>query len=65
MRALNDGSPILQEQIIAHYGLERVRAIAHSRADHLTTPAYRHWREHLELPPRYPGVAFVQGLWRK
>lgn len=65
VRGLNDGSPRLQEELIRHYGLERVKRIARSRADRLTNPAYRRWRERLDLPPRDPSVAFVQGLWRK
>jgi hypothetical protein len=65
VRALNDGSPRVQQVVIAHYGFDRVKRIAHSRADRLTNPAYRAWRERLELPMRDPGVTFVQGLWRK
>lgn len=65
MRALNDGSARLQQRVIEHYGLERVKRIARERADRLSNPAYRAWRERLDLPPRDPGVAFVQGLWRK
>jgi hypothetical protein len=65
VRALNDGSPRLQQRVIEHYGVERVSRIARNRADRLTNPAYRVWRERLALPPRDPGVAFVQGLWRK
>jgi hypothetical protein len=65
VRALNDGSPRVQQVVIDHYGLDRVKRIARSRADRLSNPAYRAWRERLELPTRDPGVAFVQGLWRK
>ncbi len=65
VRALNDGTPPLQKRVFEHYGIERVSRIARSRADRLTNPAYRAWRERLSLPPRDPGVDFVQGLWRK
>lgn len=65
MRALNDGSPSLQQRVIAHYGLDRIKRVARSRADRLSNPAYRAWRERLGLPPRTPDVSFVQGLWRK
>jgi hypothetical protein len=63
VRALNDGSPALQERVIHHYGLDRVKRVAEDRADRLTNPAYRAWRERLDLPPRPPDIAFVQGLW--
>lgn len=36
MRALNDGSPRVREHVIDHYGLERVKRIAHARADRLS-----------------------------
>jgi hypothetical protein len=65
VRVLNDGSPRLQESVIHHYGLQRVKRVAGERADRLTNPAYRAWRERLDLPPREPGVTFVQGLWRR
>jgi hypothetical protein len=65
MRALNDGSARVQQRVIEHYGMERVKRIAVERADRLSNPAYRAWRERLDLPPRDPAVAFVQGLWRK
>jgi hypothetical protein len=65
MRALNDGSSRVQEHVINHYGLERVKRVAHARADRLSNPAYRAWRDRLDLPPRPPDVAFVQGLWRR
>ena len=65
LRALNDGSPELQADVVRHYGIDRVKQIARSRADRLTNPAYRAWRQRLELPERDPGVAFVQGFWRK
>lgn len=65
VRALNDATPRVQQRVIEHYGLERVTRIARSRADRLSNPAYRAWRERLDLPPRDSGVAFVQGLWRK
>ena len=64
MRALNDGASGLQEHVIAHYGLDRVKRVAQARADRLSNPAYRAWRERLDLPTRAPDVAFVQGLWR-
>ena len=65
VRALNDGSPALQDSVIAHYGFDRVRRVAQERADRLTNPAYRAWRMRLALPRREPDVAFVQGLWRR
>jgi len=65
VRALNDGASGLQERVIAHYGLDRVKRVAQARADRLDNPAYRAWRERLDLPPRAPDVAFVQGLWRR
>lgn len=65
LRALNDGSTGLQEHVVRHYGFERVKRVAHAQVDRLTNPAYRAWRDRLELPPRDPGVAFIQGLWRK
>ena len=65
MRALNDGSSRVQEHVIDHYGLDRVKRIAHARADRLSNPAYRAWCERLDLPPRASDVAFMQGLWRK
>jgi hypothetical protein len=65
IRTLNDGPPALQERVIAHYGLDWIKRVAHERANRLTNPAYRAWRERLELPPRAPDVAFVQGLWRR
>jgi hypothetical protein len=65
MRALNDGGSTLQEHVIGHYGIDRVKRVAQDRADRLSNPAYRAWRERLDLPPRAPDVAFVQGLWRR
>jgi hypothetical protein len=65
MRTLNDGSPGLQERVILHYGLDRVKRVAQDRADRLSNPAHRAWRERLDLPPRAADVAFVQGLWRR
>jgi len=65
IRALNDGSPALQERVLRHYGIARVKQIARSRVDRLTNPAYRQWRERLALPKREAAVEFVQGLWRK
>ena len=65
VRTLNDGSSGLQERVIRHYGLDRVKRVAQDRADRLSNPAYRAWSERLNLPPRAPGVAFVQGLWRR
>lgn len=65
MRALNDGSARLQQRVIEHYGFEHVKRVARERADRLSNPTYRAWRERLDLPPRDPGVTFVQGLWRK
>jgi hypothetical protein len=65
IRTLNDGSAALQERVIHYYGLDRVRRVAQERADRLTNPAYRAWHERLDLPPRAPDIAFVQGLWRR
>jgi len=65
LRALNDGSAGVQDRVVRYYGFERVKRIAHARVDRLTNPAYRSWRERLDLPARDPGVAFVQGLWRR
>ena len=64
IRTLNDGSAGLQERVIHHYGLDRVKRVAQERADRLTNPAYRAWREQLDLPLRVSDIAFVQGLWR-
>lgn len=65
VRTLNDGSPALQKRVIHHYGLDRVRGVAQERADRLSNPAYRAWRERLSLPPRDADVTLVQGLWRR
>jgi hypothetical protein len=65
MRVLNDGSSGLQERLIRHYGIERVKRIAQDRADRLSNPTYRAWHKRLDLPPREPEIAFVQGLWRR
>lgn len=65
IRTLNDESAGLQERVIHYYGLDRVKRVARDRADRLTNPAYRAWRERLDLPPRAPDIAFVQGLWRR
>jgi len=53
LRAVNDGSPALRE-----------RALAISRLNRLTNPAYRAYRERLHLPERDPGVTYMQSLWR-
>lgn len=65
VRALNDGSPAVQERVLRHYGIQRVKQVARSRVDRLTNPVYRQWRERLALPKRDAAVEFVQGLWRK
>lgn len=64
LRALNDGSPALCERVLAYYGPERSAALALSRLNRLTNPAYRAYRERLHLPEREPGVTYMQGLWR-
>lgn len=65
MRALNDGEPALQQAVIDYYGHDAVRRVAAARADRLSNPAYRLWRDRLELPPRDPSIEFVQSLWMK
>ena len=65
LRALNNGSTALQEHVIGHYGLERVKRVAQARVDRLSNPAYRVWHEQLDLSPRASDVVFVQGLWRR
>lgn len=65
VRALNDGSAELQDAVVRHYGLDRVRQVARKRADRLTNPAYRAWRKRLDLPERDPAVERVQGFWLK
>ncbi|HKP76574.1 MAG TPA: hypothetical protein VJT67_13685 [Longimicrobiaceae bacterium] len=65
VRALNDGSESLQEGVIRYYGLDRVRQVAAERTDRLTNPAYRAWRERLELPAGDPRVAYAHSLWRR
>lgn len=64
LRALNDGSPALRERVLAYYGPERSAALALSRLNRLTNPAYRAYRERLHLPEREPGVTYMQALWR-
>jgi len=63
VRALNDGSPEVQDTVIRHYGMDRVKQVARARADRLSNPAYRTWRKRLHLPERDPSVTFIQGLW--
>ena len=63
VRALNDGSPEVQDAVIHHYGIDRVKQVARARADRLSNPAYRAWRKRLQLPERDPSVKFIQGLW--
>lgn len=65
MRALNDGSPALQDRVIEYYGQDAVRDVAVARVDRLTNPAYRAWRDRFRLPVRDPAVEFVQSLWMK
>lgn len=64
LRALNDGSPELRERVLAYYGPERSAALALSRLNRLTNPAYRAYRERLGLPEREAAVTYMQGLWR-
>lgn len=64
MRALNDGSAALQDRVIGYYGEDVVRRVAVGRADRLTNPAYRFWRDRLGLPERDQEVEFVQSFWR-
>lgn len=64
LRALNDGSPALRERVLAYHGPERSTALAFSRLNRLTNPAYRAYQERLHLPEREPGVTYMQGLWR-
>jgi hypothetical protein len=63
VRALNDGSPDVQDAVIRHYGMDRVQQVARTRADRLSNPAYRAWRKRLRLPERDPSVTFIQSLW--
>jgi len=63
VRALNDGSGEMQDSVVRHYGLERVKQVARRRADRLSNPAYRAWRKRLDLPERDHAVEFVQGFW--
>jgi hypothetical protein len=63
VRALNDGSSEMQDVVVRHYGLDRVKQVARKRADRLSNPAYRAWRKRLNLPERDPAVEFVQGFW--
>lgn len=64
LRALNDGSPALRERVLAYYGPERSAVLARSFLNQLTNPAYRAYRERLDLPDRDPAVTYMQSLWR-
>lgn len=65
LRVLNEGDPALQEAALAHYGTERVRAVAVDRIHRLSNPAYRHWAPRLNLPARPAAVERVQALWQR
>lgn len=65
LRVLNAGDPALQAATLAHYGMERVRAIAIERAHRLTNPAYHQWAPRRSLPARPAAVERIQALWQR
>lgn len=65
VRVLNAGPDRLREQMLAFYGLDKVRGVARARVDRLDAPVYRAWKTRLELPKRSAAVERMQRLWRQ
>jgi hypothetical protein len=64
VRVLNGGSASLSERMIAYYGSDRVGDVARGRVDRLDGPAYRSWKQRLQLPDRNAGIEKLHRLWR-
>lgn len=64
VRALNAGAPELVEAVLEYYGIDRVRAVVQARVNTLDRPAYRAWKDRLELPVRDEIVERFHMMWR-
>ena len=64
VRALNFGSDALTALVIAHYGIERVQAIAIERVNRLDAPTYGTWKDRFGLPVRDEIVERLHRLHR-